>query len=247
MSKSQFEHFQNAPITEAVIDFRIGTKADDGLLERLDALAADLSSDYPQRQVQRIFEGQFHFDEEEWHVATTGTAVGFMIRSEDGTRFLQITTAGMTAGHLRPYKTWESLHEEAWSAWERYITAAEPQSVTRIATRFINHIELPATYATEDYFTIPIAVPEGLPDHLMSYNYFVVLADDDVRANLRLASVQQQTDPNKSTTLLDIDCYQPTTRDPSDPSIPTDLMKLRTLKNRIFFGSLTETAKDLFR
>lgn len=183
MPDPEFEQFPNPPIDEAVIDFRIGAKDGDHM-ESLDELAELLSHDYPERTTLKVFEGRIHVDEEEAHIeAEPGRFLGFMVRSEDERRFAQLKSTGVTFGHLKPYENWDALFTEGWTVWEQYLGQMRPESVTRVATRFVNRLELPMSFSTEDYSTTPIAVPAGLPDDLVSFNYLYVMdAGDDTGA-----------------------------------------------------------------
>ena len=248
MADEEFEPLKNAPIDEAVIDLRVATH-EDGLLERLADFAASLEDTYPQRSTQRVFEGRIHIEEDERQIeSASGSVLGFTVRSGDGRQVLQLQRQGMTLSHLKPYQNWDALFGESWRLWEGYLEAARPESVTRIATRFVNRLAMPREFLVEDYFTTPISVPSDVPDNLAAFNYsYVINADDDVLANVRLATEPTADDLEHSSILLDIDCYIQRVRPHDDDSLPGDFLKLRGLKNRIFFNTLTEAAKELFR
>lgn len=248
MADEEFEHLENAPIDEAVIDLRVATD-EAGLLDRLADFATSLEDAYPQRGTQRVFEGRIHIGYDEPQVeSASGSVVGFIVQSEDGRRVLQAQRQGMTFSHRKPYQDWDALFGEAWGLWEGYLEVARPESVTRIATRFVNRLALPRQFLTEDYFTTPILLPSGVPDNLAAFNYFYVLdAGEDVFANVRLATEATAENSEHSSILLDIDCYIQRVRPYDDESLPSDFLKLWGLKNRIFFNTLTETGKDLFR
>lgn len=248
MADEEFEHLKNAPIDEAVIDFRIATD-EAGLLDRLAEFADSLEDAYPQKGTQRVFEGQIHIGDDAPQLeSASGSVFGFIVQSEDGKKVLQAQHQGMTFSQRKPYQDWDALFEEAWRLWALYLEAARPESVTRIATRFVNRLALPREFSTDDYFTTPISLPSGVPDKLASFNYFYVVdAGDDVFANVRLATEVTADSSEHSSILLDIDCYIQRVRPHDDESLPNDFLKLWSLKNRIFFNTLTETAKDLFR
>lgn len=238
------------PIHEAVIDLRIGSRDDqNGLLTNLRSLAESFAADYPRVQTLKTFEGRIHFEEAgPSFEAGSGTLIGFMIRSEDERRFAQLRTTGLTVGHLKPYSSWDALFSDAWEVWTSYENTVSPQSVTRIATRFVNRLELPLRFNTEEYFTIPISVPDGLPDNLNAFEYSYVLdAGDGLLAKVRLATERPSGQSAKSLVILDSDCFVPSVRPADDPAIRDDFGRLRELKNKIFFRTLTEKAVDLYK
>lgn len=246
--QDQFERFRNPPIEEAVIDFRISAE-DEGLLGRLDQLADALADRYPARDVQVMFEGRIRFeeDEEPQIEQRPGAVVGYRVKSKSGREVVYLRRVGFTFSRLRPYDSWEALYGEAWPLWEKYLEAARPRAVTRVATRFVNRLRLPPVLYTEDYFTTPIWLPDGVPDHLTAFSYsYLVKTGDDAYARAKLES-EASKDPDHSLVLFDIDCYVNRSRPPNDADIPDDLAKLRDIKNRIFFETLTPKTKELFR
>lgn len=240
---------RNAPITEAVLDFRVAHPAGFDPLPALEALARDEAERYPQLWTQRAFEGRLTFQEE--GVTADGgerDLLGYMIRDREQRWVVQLQRGGLTVSRLRPYQTWDELFQEAWRLWSTYTQATQPESVNRLATRFLNHIKLPVNYNTEEYFKVPIHVPEGLPDVLVAFQYrYVVDADNGLRANVTLSTDPVEQGSDVSPVLFDIDCYRQEGFLPDDPSIQTAFGNLRALKNRIFFESLTPRTLDLFR
>jgi len=66
------------------------------------------------------------------------------------------------------------------------------------------------------------------------------------------------TEPNRPTKLgihyfggrpiiFDLDVFQQRTFEPTSPEIWEQFAKLRELRNRVFFGSITERTKEMFR
>ncbi len=72
---------------------------------------------------------------------------------------------------LLPYETWEKLVEEAHRLWTVYVECVHPEAVNRVATRFINNLQLPKACLTssskEEYLTTPPQVPAALPQHVL--------------------------------------------------------------------------------
>jgi uncharacterized protein (TIGR04255 family) len=249
MTGETFPNLARAPIEEAVIDLRIDGGEDDARLDRLGELADSLATDFPQRRTLKSFEGRLHLDEESPRLEPDGASVlGVILRSEDDTKIVQLKRGAFSFSHLRPYTSWEDLLGEAWALWGRYRELLSPDSVTRVATRFVNRIPLPKSFATEDYFQTALDVAPGIPDTLASFNYFYVSAlNERTFANVRLATETVAIDAEQIPVLFDIDCYIPEPRSSDDEGILTDLEALRDLKNSIFFSTLTDALIESFR
>lgn len=244
-----YENFRHAPITEAVIDFRVDQQSHSDLVPALEQLAKSQADQYPRLLTQYLFEGHLRFDEEGVLAAgEKSDVIGYQIRDEDDLYVAAFQVGGLVVSRLRPYESWERLYAEAWRLWQLYLEAVRPEAVTRLATRFLNHIPLPISYETGDYFKVPIHVPDGLPYGLVAYHYrYVMDVGDGVRANVTLSSEPVEQGAENATTLFDIDCYRQEGSLPDDPKIPDVLGNLREIKNRIFFESLTDKTLELFR
>lgn len=230
----------NAPIQEAVIDFRTSDEGEDRL-SRLEVVAEALGGDLPEVRTQRIFEGRLHLEDEGMAVRQDPpTVVGLMLRSGDGRRVAQVRRGGFSLSHLRPYESWATLYSETMRFWATYCEIVKPETVTRVATRFVNRLRMPERYETSEYFTTPLEMAPGVQGLMASFNYFYVLAADSrTFAGVRLANEAVSPGQEHSTVLFDIDCYIPETRSPEDDKITDDLSALRTLKNNVFFRTLT--------
>lgn len=245
---SDYPHLPNAPIVEALIDFRV--RLPDGFdIEILRALHGEIEEDFPRVETQKLIEGRFHFSEE--GVVTEGEKPairGFRMLSENGTDIVQFRRDGFTFSRLHPYTRWQTFFDHGWNLWKLYAGAADPGGVTRLATRFINRLKCPLEFDLEEYFRAPPEVPDGVPDALASFLYRYVLAPvDDVVANVTLTTERATAGQGFTSIVFDIDCYVGKGLGADeDLAIRATFAKLREMKNRIFFRSLTPTALEAF-
>lgn len=243
----EFPRLSKAPIHEAVIDFRLSVPKEE-VRSELAELAKTLSSEYPIVEEQTSFEGALKVGpgQQKWE-SHGGSFMAFKLRCPDRRRVVQLRTVGFTLSHYRPYDSWDAMFQEAWQLWERYVAAAAPEEVGRVATRFINRLELPANFDTADYFTTDVSTPDGLPDVVTAFNYFYVMQVAPLTlANVRLATNPSETE-EQALVVLDIDCYTRGSFAPNSRELPVELGKLRTLKNQVFFRTLTPMALELYR
>jgi uncharacterized protein (TIGR04255 family) len=244
----EYPHLANAPIVEALIDFRVRLPANFDV-RRLGVVSELISKDYPKVEEQRLIQGQFRFTPEGVVSAAQDRALhGFRMLGDEDRDIVQFRRDGFTFSRMKPYKNWESLFEEAWRLWDAYQQVSQPKGITRLATRFINRLNCPASFALEDYFTAPPDVPDGVPDVFASFlQRYVLYPVDGVTASVTIATEKATTDEDLASILFDIDCYvQRDIQVDDDDEIRSIFLKLRAMKNRIFFRSLTPWALEEF-
>ena len=130
-----------------------------------------------------------------------------------------------------------------------YAEATQPETVSRLALRYINVLSLPMGADFDDFLTTAPRVPRELPQTLASFISRVTILDDSVGC---LAHVTQSfdgvLDPAKDWPLiLDIDVYKQMKIDSwQDPAIWRVFEYLHDFKNRVFFSSITEEVARLY-
>lgn len=238
-------HLNKAPITEAIIDFRV--KARQGLdPQEFGRVKAELKDRFPLVEERRG--GQVVFK-----LAPAGAQPpvvedlglqGFLFYSGDKKLLAQFRIDGFTLNRLKPYTRWEQLFPLALELWKIYCSIAEPEFVTRLALRYINHLEIPPDLGDFDFYlrAAPV-VPAELPQGVSAFLSRVTIHDPE---NQLAAHVVQtlQTDPasQKVTLILDIDAFRPGEWSATDPEVESAFMSLRHFKNQVFFNYLTEEA-----
>ena len=238
-------HYRNAPITEAVIDIRVepspGFSADD--LKNVSA-----GADYPTISPQHISVGQIQRGHSPSATASSQHS-GFVYKSSNSKQILQAQIGGFTFSRLAPYQRWELFRTEAKRLWAAYRSIAKPISVSRIAVRYINRINIPLPlHDFKDYLrTVPEVSPD-LPQRLSGYLMQLAMPLEDIRGRgLITETIIPPPNPNLVSILLDIDVYVPSTL-PSDSELMWEIFdKLRDKKNLVFNACLTAKAKELFK
>src|SRR3989337_3834665 len=93
----------------------------------------------------------------------------------------------------------------------------------------------------KDYLVSPPDVPERLPQGISSYLMRMVLHDPDSGAQAVVTQAMEALPSNKIPIILDIDVFaERQITPPAQGDLWRELEKLRVLKNRIFFESITE-------
>jgi uncharacterized protein (TIGR04255 family) len=241
-------HLERAPIVEAVIDLR-ATLVQGTTLDRFDPLRSLLQDQYPEiKEMGLVHIGARLSSRGETETMSRQEPVGLAFKSADGKRIAQYRIDGFTFNWLQPYGSWEELIAEAWSNWLCYLEHAKPEKVTRIAVRFINRIELPGACRYADYLNDPPVMPPGLDEDIASYFKRATIRGAQTKMSATITQLMENMlDAKHPVLILDIDAFRAEDCDPHAEEIPEVLAALRELKNRIFFGSLTNRALEVYR
>jgi len=240
-------HLNNAPIIEAIIDLRVNLPPDFNA-EDFSSISRDLSNRYPKNEPRRIFRGAFGIKEDKpfIEVPEVKGIQGYVYKSEDEKNIAQFRIDGFTFSRLNPYTEWESVFSEAKSLWEMYCSKSSPELISRIAVRYINRLDLPLTMKDfEEYLTAPPRVPEFLPQGISQFLTRIVIHEADITANI-IQSLGKSPKPNHIGVILDIDVYKVGKPGFDESGVWSDFGRLREMKNRIFFESITEKTARLY-
>lgn len=240
------EHLRNPPIVEAVIDIRVVPK---------DGITTDIFS-----QLIESHREKFKIEpEEEFGIQVSlpsktvntipSRRIGVRLGNEQTGVVAQLHLDGFTFSRLRNYTEWGSLKSEAKELWEAYKFVTMPTRITRIATRYINNLQLQMPIDNLNRFlTAPPSVPPNVPNALTHFKTEVILIDELVGCAAKI-SQQLHWIPNLPTAsiILDIDVFEQKSRDVTDDSLWEKLDSMRDLKNKIFFESVTEETLNQYR
>jgi len=248
---SEYTVFPNAPITQAIINMRLELP-DSSKLQNLEVIYESIKDDYPVKQYLNT--AQFNVTADTLGnpgVFQSSIAQdGLFFQTEDRTRVLETKLDGFTLSQLKPYKDWESFRDEARKLWQLYSDVVKPLKITRLATRYINRIEIPESPVDfkEYLLTTPEIAPQ-LPQMLSEFFMRLVMPQPDEKT---YAIITQTIDAIRESELItpyifDIDVFQLGEWQPESEEIWEVLEKLRVVKNEIFFKSITDKTKGLFQ
>lgn len=234
-----------APIVEGLIDIRVEPSA--GVtISALKAACDDLATEFPSRQEMHMFVAQFNLspDPSARTLSTGDTPGGIILRSIDEKWVVQFRLDGFTLSRLQPYGTWDELKAKAVALWQKYVEVAKPIKVVRIASRFVNRVQLPAGESFEKTFMTNFVIGPSLPQSVAGYLLRVVIPFEEHDA---IAIVTQSLEGNNSDCILDLDTFSELPQGIAENEMWGKFDRLRDVKNRLFFGSFTEAALERFR
>lgn len=236
---------QHPPIVEAVIDVRV--PAGESEVGRLGELQVQLAGEYP-----KVYRGsqqtlQVEGGPSERSISHTETLQGFAFATNDDDRIVQARLDGFTYNWVGGYETWEKLSDEARRAYTLYDEVAKPALIQQVGLRYINSLAVPRDASFEEYSRMRTEVPETLPVPPVGLLTRVALRfDDHIIANVN--SLFEPSDTGTMSWQLDIDVMD---ADPIEASsvdtIWAKLVRLREIKNQVFFEIVTDKALESYR
>jgi uncharacterized protein (TIGR04255 family) len=250
----EFPHLPNAPIVEAVIEIqaRATTEWEE---KRVTALTAELLKDYPKQQSQQRFQTSLKFDTscepgEAHQNISPPSFMGVTCHTDDEFQYGRFNRDSFVFGHLRPYPDWGRFLREAMRLWGLHCSIAEPTLVQRLGLRFINQIPLPPEKTDLDlYLNDGPQTPRGLD--VVYANFFhsdiMVATGHPYRINLVRTIQPSAGDLSRPALVVDIDVSTTETSPVEDNEIYQRLGEMRWLKNKAFFGTLTESTIATFK
>ncbi len=240
----EVQHLENAPIREALIDIQVNPRPDLEI-NSLKQFHDSLKKDYPKEQIQKQFHISLNLSQTR-KTAHTEEPTGFRYESDDGRQIVQARRDGYTFSRLEKYETWTNLRSEAVRLWKIYQEIARPDSVKRVAVRYINSFKIEAPF--EKYLQAPpISIP-GLSVNLQEFLTRIVVHNEALDASAIITQALKEMDTDGTNPLiLDIDVYKVVALDPADKQIWSIIDSFHDLKNDLFFNSITEETMETFK
>ena len=246
------ETFPNTPITEALIDVRV-TFESAVKLDQLEKLSEQFSTRFPIKKTKIAHEYALKLQDaaggSESHAKSK--ILGYVLFTENRDKAVQLRVDGFAFSKLKPYESWSALCDEAREHWETYRGELGPSRIARLAVRYINRIELSLPITEfQDYVLTGPQIADNIPQGLAEFFFRVVVPNpDDVQMRATITSTMEKLEQDNKVLpyIFDIDAFTPVDLDPTDEEIWVAFERLREYKNLIFFNSMTEKAKEMFR
>jgi uncharacterized protein (TIGR04255 family) len=203
--------YARAPITEAIVDFRV--QYDRGIsLDKLKKFGAKVSAEYPNEATRDLLQGEINLSTPEAQPRQSRATVGYIYHSADRRQAVQARLDGFTFSRFTPYQDWAHLVGETRRLWDIFVEVLQPTIVVRVAVRYINQINLPlkgGTLRFEDYLrTFPEL--KGIDEDIELEQFFVRLAmpQRDLSAKLILTEALLPPQGDQLGVILDIDLFR---------------------------------------
>lgn len=237
------------PIVEALLDLRTSIL---GEPEVFKALADELTEEFPTQEQRRNFEAKIEIKDGKLvspHVDSSAFG-GMRLANADQTLYVQFRPDGFTFNNMKIYMGGDQFIDEALRLWAFLVDRTRPESVSRIALRYINRLELPLTHGDEftKYLIAPPDLPKGAPQLVSEFISRVV--GHDARREATAVVIQQlKRDDNAGSPVaitVDVDVFR-TGHFPVEVAALREILDaLRLLKNETFFSLLTDETVRLY-
>jgi uncharacterized protein (TIGR04255 family) len=177
---------------------------------------------------------------------------GLRFRSFDKKHVAQFNRDGFVFSHLEPYQDWQQLHSEAMKLWQIYLKIVKPIAIDRLGLRFINRIQLPiGELQFDDYMESAPQPPKGLDMPFAGFMHqdTLIVPGQSYVINITKTIQPPAVDEHSGiAVILDIDVLTTQGHELDDGTeLSRHLLEMRWLKNKVFFGCITDKALNLFK
>lgn len=246
-------HYPRAPIIEAIIELQVRFKEVPSE-EQFQACYERVKDTLPTKESMEVLEvGVARLNKPGGAVSlrSGSSRVGLRLRSSSRDRVLQIQQRGFTYSHLPRYTEWETFCAEARPLWSAFIDTCKPETITRVAVRYINRIVIPEVpIELYDYFNLYPNLPKGVPQDVVGLFLQLHMPQPDLAPDA-LAVINLALDeppaPNSVSILLDFDVFRQAEYPPETEEVWGFLDRLRDRKNELFEACITEKTRELIR
>jgi uncharacterized protein (TIGR04255 family) len=241
------------PIVEAVIDIRFNVPETTKLTD-LRAVCEFFAAELPSFEERNTGSAKIELRGAEGiKIESTPPEISHFVRtnrtaSSPATRSIAIQRDGITVSHANNYGGWDELITLTCCLFEQFVQVANPIATIRLGTRYINKIELPDTTVDLDsYFICGPKIPPKVPQRVFEFYHRtgIVAEPPSLKAWINQYTVKIGDDISPFV-ILDIDVFQSERYAPIWNDIAQPSEKIHDLKNRLFFGSLTDFTLDAY-
>lgn len=249
-----FEHFPKAPIVEAVIDIRARAAAAFEESSVRTYLEARLNG-YSFLDSRREFRHELQLEVEDGKPPSQKLHdlgwKGLRFRSADEKHMAQFNRDGFVFSRLEPYTDWQQLSSEGLKLWKVFKELAQPAEIHRIGLRFINRVLLPqGEIRFEDYMQPAPVSPVGMDlpfQGFMHHDTLAVPGHPYAITVIRTIQLPPHSGGLGVALILDIDVFTIQGFELDEAMLVHRLKEMRWLKNKVFVGSVTDKAREVFR
>lgn len=237
-------YYSKAPIIEAVIDVQFSNALS---LRELERLRDRFKKSYP--SVQERLQVQVTLGADGRSSQSTSTD-GFQLGDSNGSDLVLLLPQAAATIRLPPYGAWEKLLERARYNFDELTSIVGRRQVTRIATRFINRIDVPNALIIgaplSKFFTITVAFPQGAVGNIngTSFTFSAQERATGFWANVNFSNAAPALLEHQSF-LLDIDVYKRDGIDLNIDAMWNQVDELRVAKNNLFEAAITDEVRKL--
>ena len=237
------------PITEAVIEFRFGSAISSRNLNRF---LRNMAREYPITEQTYEVSAQVRIvgNDKEPEVKPEQTLSGYKLTGREEVDLLMLGSDRIGTIRLAPYDGWENFIARAKRNYETLRKVSGSLTLTRMATRYINRLDIPIERGSpinvSDFILVDPRIPRTISRINMFSTHFVgVVPEIEGQVNVTVGTVPSPLIDHGSL-LLDIDLFKEQNLPRREEGVWEVLETLRQQKNAIFESFVTDRARELF-
>ena len=248
---NNFPKLKNPPTVEAILDVQIFLP-EPPTLEQLQNLQPKFAAGFP--EAGQIQLAQFGFQQKPGETPEATAPIfksqGCRFISDDKKEIVQCRQDGFTFNQLKPYPGWKNVSEKASAAWDIYRAAFPELGIVRVGLRYINQIFIPITNSNvqlNEYLKIESLGPKV--DDFECQTFFSQNGYRDKQTGFMATwtlAHQPSPDPTKLCVALDIN-VQALGAVLQEKPVQMIWEEMRSVKNRLFFGTFEVKGIELFQ
>ena len=156
-----YQQYTKAPIKEAVFDFQVRGGA---------PFSKEVYQQFLDKNTSYILAGNLEdINVSADPLSTKKEIIGYRCATQDNKQIAQFKKHGFSFSRLEPYIGWDKSYAEAIKLWNLYCEARKPQTITRLAVRFISQFHIPDIFTkAKDYFSSYVEYNESISPNLES-------------------------------------------------------------------------------
>lgn len=250
--EDSFQTLSRAPIVEAVIQIKSRAETsweESGINDEIKSALPEYVKRASMNPVRQEFlftvgkaEGKTtppsqRFEELGWS--------GIKCATEDEGRTAVFSRDQFTFNQTSKYLGWKKFYAEAIRLWKIHQRLASPTEIGRVGMRFINRIGVPKTgFELNEYLAHGPSMPNELPLDFTGFLYRDTLAVPGGIYAMNLVRTIQGADeknPEESGLIVDIDVFTIQSFTNDEAILKQRLAEMRWLKNKAFFGIVSES------
>lgn len=247
----KFPLLKKAPVVEAVFDIRAPQIAWEEKLLKGEIIKA--LPDYPKVESFRNYETKVKLalknnkngDEQEPYVQDIGWE-GLILRTQDELNIAHFNRGGFTFSRLAPYLSWEHFYTEALRLWAVYVNISKCSDIGRLGLRFINKIITPTENIDMDkYFREGPQPPKGMNIPFIKFLHHNTLLVEEYQYKINIIKTiqhNQGVDKKGLGIIVDVDVFYEQQFKNKKEIVDIKFNEMRYLKNKTFFGTITDKA-----
>ncbi|MFK5978694.1 MAG: TIGR04255 family protein [Rhizobiaceae bacterium] len=238
--------YKRAPITEAVIDFRMNSDFSPRVVE---TIVRRLGKLYPDSKEMQNIDVKLDATSTGGVLSVNQSPQGFRLSNREQNEVVIVQPGGVTASRLAPYMGWEELREAAQTVYSNMRKSSQ-QPVARIGVRYINRIDVPINSSTSGllshYLNFYPNVPTIYGGPMLKYVAQVIQPSIIPHWIYSITSTTTAAPlPKHFSLLLDIDVFRTEDIPRKDVDLWSVLEEAQRIKNDIFERCITDNTREL--